>query len=86
MSLFKKKPVDNRAFVAFQEMMAVTGRTSASFAKISGDLLLIGAKVSDDPTLVEILLRSQRELADATADMRAVVDKVVKVLGVKDHG
>jgi hypothetical protein len=85
LNVLKKKPVDNRAFVAFKELMAVTGRTSSSFVKIGDDLLLIGAKVSD-PALHEILMRAQRELRDATLDMRTAVDNVVKVLGVKDHG
>jgi hypothetical protein len=45
MGMFKKTPVDNRAFVAFKELMAVVGRTSASFVKIGEDLVLIGARV-----------------------------------------
>lgn len=82
MNVFKKKPVDNRAFIAFKELMAVTGRTSACMVKISNDLVSLGAQVSD-PSLLEILTRAQRELAAAAVDTRAVVDKVVDVLGVK---
>jgi CO dehydrogenase/acetyl-CoA synthase epsilon subunit len=86
MGMFKrKKPVDNRALIAFNELMQVTGRVAACIGRAGQKLLTVGPHVKD-PAAIEALTQAHRELRDANEDQRAVVEKVVQMLGVPGNG
>jgi CO dehydrogenase/acetyl-CoA synthase epsilon subunit len=85
MKMFRKKPVDTRALVAFNELMAVTERTANRISRAGQELVTVGAHIKD-PEAREALTQAHYELRDANEDQRAVVDKIAKILGVPRNG